>query len=226
MNGFELFQKLASLDLNWQAFDWLEEHGLSDTYLLSSVILTQNTKWDNVLKALDKLKEAKITSLEQIANLDNNVLALLIKASGFYNTKAKRLQNLAHAILAEFQNLENFKANVSRKWLLNIKGLGYESVDSVLSYLCKREILVVDNYSYRLALALGYELEDYEELRLFLQSGIEENQSKLCEILNKNYALYELYQIFHAQILAFGKKYFKGKKLSDEGKNILNELLN
>ncbi|HDZ5016862.1 TPA: endonuclease III domain-containing protein [Campylobacter jejuni] len=217
MTGVQIFVKLLNLDLNYYDFDWLEDQGLSEFELLISVILTQNTNWKNVLKALENLKKENITSLEQINTLSNLELAALIKPSGFYNTKAKRLKNLVENILNVYENLENFKTNVSREWLLNIKGLGFESVDGILNYLCKREILVVDSYSLRLAFHLGYEFENYEELREFFQSGIENEQESLCEILGRKYELYELYQIFHALIVAFAKQSFKGQRLSFKG---------
>ncbi|MCR2066032.1 3-methyladenine DNA glycosylase [Campylobacter helveticus] len=224
MNSAEIFKKLLSFDLKWQDFDWLCDRGLSEFEILISVILTQNTNWNNVLKALQNCKKAQISSLNQVANLENEVLAALIKPSGFYNTKAKRLKGLVDAILKDFENLENFKKNVSREWLLSIKGLGYESVDGILNYLCKREILVVDNYTYRLALNLGYELEDYEDLREFFQNGIEQEEQNLCQILGRKCELYELYQIYHALIVAFGKLAFKGKRLNEQGENWIKQL--
>ncbi|EAJ3276724.1 endonuclease III domain-containing protein [Campylobacter coli] len=224
MNGADIFKKLLACNLDFKEFDWLENQGLSDFELLISVILTQNTKWDNVLKALDNLKNAQISSLEQISNLSNLELATLIKPSGFYNTKAKRLKELANKILDTYSDIENFKTNVNREWLLNIKGLGFESVDSILNYLCKREILVVDSYTQRLATHLGYEFENYEDLREFFESGIENEQENLCQILEKKYELFELYQIFHAVIIAFGKVAFEGVKLTLEGENLIQNL--
>lgn len=224
MNGADIFKKLLACNLDFKEFDWLENQGLSDFELLISVILTQNTKWDNVLKALDNLKNAQISSLEQISNLSNLELATLIKPSGFYNTKAKRLKELANKILDTYSDIENFKTNVNREWLLNIKGLGFESVDSILNYLCKREILVVDSYTQRLATHLGYEFENYEDLREFFESGIENEQENLCQILEKKYEFFELYQIFHAVIIAFGKVAFKGAKLTLEGENLIQNL--
>ncbi|EOI0502867.1 3-methyladenine DNA glycosylase [Campylobacter coli] len=224
MNGADIFKKLLACNLDFKEFDWLENQGLSDFELLISVILTQNTKWDNVLKALNNLKNAKISSLEQLSNLSNLELATLIKPSGFYNTKAKRLKELANKILDTYSDIENFKKNVDREWLLSIKGLGFESVDSILNYLCKREILVVDSYTQRLAMHLGYEFENYEELREFFESGIENEQENLCQILEKRYELFELYQIFHAAIIAFGKVAFKGAKLTLEGENLIQNL--
>ncbi|WP_072221250.1 3-methyladenine DNA glycosylase [Campylobacter coli] len=224
MNGADIFKKLLACNLDFKEFDWLENQGLSDFELLISVILTQNIKWDNVLKALDNLKNAQISSLEQISNLSNLELATLIKPSRFYNTKAKRLKELANKILDTYSDIENFKTNVNREWLLNIKGLGFESVDSILNYLCKREILVVDSYTQRLAMHLGYEFENYEDLREFFESGIENEQENLCQILEKKYELFELYQIFHAVIIAFGKVAFKGAKLTLEGENLIQNL--
>ena len=66
MTGVQIFTKLLNLDLNYYDFDWLENQGLSEFELLISVILTQNTNWKNVLKALENLKKENITSLEQI----------------------------------------------------------------------------------------------------------------------------------------------------------------
>ncbi|KAA6225618.1 MULTISPECIES: 3-methyladenine DNA glycosylase [unclassified Campylobacter] len=224
MNGAVIFKALLKEKIDFSGFDWLENRGLSEFELLISVVLTQNTNWNNVLKALINLQEAKISSLEQIANLKEEKLALLIKPSGFYNMKAKRVKNLVLAILRDFSDIENFKDRVSREWLLNIKGLGFESVDSILNYLCKREILVVDSYTNRLANALGYEFESYDELREFFESGIEINMNCLNTILNKNYELYELYQFFHALIIAFCKMHFKGKNIDEKGLKIIENI--
>ena len=279
MNGADIFKFLCGLKLEFSEFDWLENRGLSEFELLISVILTQNTSWNNVLKALDNVRIAKIQSLEALNALETQQIATLIKPSGFYNQKAKRLKGFVGALFSEFGDMSEFKARVSRQWLLNVKGLGFESADSILNYLCQREILVVDSYTNRLAYALGYEFESYDELREFFQSGIEseqeainaclgeffkdrntiftdekgensnannKNSQKTNENLRKcdknssaksknlnlnsinsrpNLALYELYQIFHAQIIAFGKAYFKGKTLNDEGKRVLKTLL-
>ena len=321
MNGADIFKFLCGLKLEFSEFDWLENRGLSEFELLISVILTQNTSWNNVLKALENVRIAKIQNLEALNALETQQIAALIKPSGFYNQKAKRLKGFVGALLSEFGDMSEFKARVSRQWLLNVKGLGFESADSILNYLCQREILVVDSYTNRLAYALGYEFESYDELREFFQSGIESEQEainaclgefcerKMGEFANEkgknsnantknltlndtnsnasntnanlnsinsnmsdknlnshsknsnannknsqknnenlsksdknlstksknlnlngtnssqNLVLYELYQIFHAQIIAFGKAYFKGKTLNDEGKKVLKTLL-
>ncbi len=217
MNGADIFKKLLACNLDFKEFDWLENQGLSDFELLISVILTQNTKWDNVLKALDNLKNAQISSLEQISNLSNLELATLIKPSGFYNTKAKRLKELANKILDTYSDIENFKTNVNREWLLNIKGLGFESVDSILNYLCKREILVVDSYTQRLATHLGYEFENYEDLREFFESGIENEQENLCQILEKKIRAFRTLSNFSCCDYCFWKSCLQGSKIDFRG---------
>ena len=58
MNGYEIFKALLGLKLEYENFDWLENRSLSEVEILVSVILTQNTNWNNVLKALNNLKEA------------------------------------------------------------------------------------------------------------------------------------------------------------------------
>lgn len=224
MSGAEIFKKLLGLNLAYDGFDWLEGRGLSEFEILISVLLTQNTNWNNVLKALNNLKSAQITTLKSMQSLENEVLASLIKPSGFYNTKAKRLKALVGAILKDFGDLENFKNEVSRQWLLSIKGLGEESADGILNYLCKREILVVDSYTQRLAIALGYEFESYSELQEFFQSGVESGSDELCKVLGRKAPLYELYQIFHALIVAFAKECFKGKKLSEKGEEFMERI--
>lgn len=243
MKGADIFKFMCGLKLDFESFDWLENRGLSEFEMLISVILTQNTSWNNVLKALANLRSAKITNLERLNTLEVPEIATLIKPSGFYNTKAKRLKNFLNAIEESFENFADFKKNVSREWLISVKGLGFESVDSILNYICGREILVVDSYTKRLAAALGYEFESYDEMREFFESGIEIAQDEICallranenslklksknlsENLGKNYALFELYQIFHAQIIAFGKAYFKGANLNEEGKKILTKFM-
>ena len=224
MNAYEIFKLLLSLDLDFKSFAWLEGNELSEFEILLSVILTQNTKWNNVLKALENLKKAGINALDDLERISKDELCLLIKPSGFYNTKAKRIKDLSAFIKADFKDFQDFRDRVDRAYLLKIKGLGFESADSILNYLCKREILVVDAYTNRLAKALGYEFERYDECREFFQSGIEKNQEKLCKLLGKNCELYELYQIFHALIIEFVKRYSRGKNIADEGIALLKSL--
>ncbi|MFK0445941.1 endonuclease III domain-containing protein, partial [Campylobacter jejuni] len=128
MTGAQIFTKLLNLDLNYHDFDWLENQGLSEFELLISVVLTQNTNWKNVLKALENLKKENIASLEQINTLSNLELATLIKPSGFYNTKTTRLNGLVEGSIRTYETLEHYKPNASNVWVLICKGESFERV--------------------------------------------------------------------------------------------------
>lgn len=225
MSGYEIFKTFILANVKFQDFEWLPNGNLSEFEILISTILTQNTNWKNVLKALENLKNANITKFEDLQNLDTQTLALLIKPSGFYNTKAKYIKNFTQKFFNDYESLNEFKTQVDREWLLKIKGLGNESVDGILNYVCKREILVVDNYSAKITQYLGYELDNYESLNEFLRQDIATNQDDLNQLLQKQYELFELYQIFHAMIVSFCKEHFQGKKLSYDGQKILKPLL-
>ncbi|HEC1763688.1 endonuclease III domain-containing protein [Campylobacter sp. LMG 7929] len=224
MSGYEIFKALVNANINYNDFEWLENNTLSEFEILISVVLTQNTNWKNVLKALINLKQANITKIEDLLTLSTQDLALLIKPSGFYNTKAKYIKNFTQKYFQNFNSFELFKEEVDREWLLGIKGLGQESVDGILNYICKKEVLVVDAYSAKIANYLGYECQSYDELADFLKKGIAKNQQELCVLLKKECKLYELYQIFHALIVSFCKTHFQGKKLSADGALILDPL--
>ncbi|AJC86480.1 3-methyladenine DNA glycosylase [Campylobacter sp. RM16704] len=224
MSGYEVFKALIHADIEYKGFDWLENNNLSEFEILISVILTQNTNWKNVLKALANLKQANITNIEDLSNLNTQDLAILIKPSGFYNTKAKYIKNFIQKYFQDFNSFDSFKEQVDREWLLDIKGLGQESVDGILNYVCKKEVLVVDAYSAKIAKYLNYECQSYEDLAEFFKKDIIKNQQKLNILLKKECKIYELYQIFHALIVSFCKIHFQGKKLSLDGAVILDPL--
>ncbi|EFN2927950.1 endonuclease III domain-containing protein, partial [Campylobacter lari] len=75
MSGYEIFKALVNVNIDYKDFEWLENNTLSEFEILISVILTQNTKWQNVLKALINLKQANITKLEDLSNLNTQDLA-------------------------------------------------------------------------------------------------------------------------------------------------------
>ncbi len=176
-------------------------------------ILTQQTKWQKVEKSLKNLKNNDLLSLQAIANIDIPTLATFIKPSGFYNTKAKRLKQLSYNIVHEFGDFENFKKNVSREWLLDQKGVGFESADSILCYACFREVFVIDSYTHRLLYALGYEFEDYHDIQEWMVNGIKLNLDSLYDLYGYDITLHEVYARFHGKIVEFAKDYIRGKKV-------------
>jgi len=170
-------------------------------------ILTQNTKWENVEKALNQLRmENGELRVEYIASYDISYLAQLIKPVGFYNQKAKRLIALSCNILKDFGSFEEFKENVTREWLLAQKGIGFETADSILCYGCFRETMVMDAYTKRLVKKNGFEFESYDEMKEWFERGIEENWNKLAKLYENDLNL--CYSRFHGKIVEF----MKGKK--------------
>ena len=156
-----LFRAVKIKDFRW----W---PGFGSFEVVMGAILIQNTAWRNADAVLQNLRSKGLLSLESIAGLEEVELAQIIKVSGFYNQKARRLSLLCKAIIADFGDFESFKSGVSREWLLARKGIGAESCDAILCYACERAVMVADSYSARLLGALGYEFESYDELSAWL----------------------------------------------------------
>ncbi|RUM48577.1 MAG: endonuclease [Hydrogenothermus sp.] len=162
-------------------------------------ILTQNTSWKNVEKALENLINAKVLSLEDILNTDKDTLKTLIKPAGFYNLKIKRLKEFAKAVS------KVRKEEIDRDFLLSIKGIGRETADTILIYGLDKTTFVVDAYTKRLFYRLGiinYEKIDYDELKTLIENNIPKNL--------------EIYKEYHALIVEHCKNLCKKKPLCDK----------
>ncbi|MFO7605210.1 MAG: endonuclease III domain-containing protein [Desulfurivibrionaceae bacterium] len=161
-------------------------------------VLTQNTNWRNVEKAITNLKEAGLLSLPALAETPAEILAQQIRPSGYYNLKAKRLKNLIAAIGRSDEDLENFLAadlDTLRHELLAVKGIGPETADSIMLYAAEKPIFVIDAYTHRVLLRhnLIWEESDYYEMQeLFMTSLPEEIQ---------------LYNEYHALLVRVGKEF-------------------
>lgn len=155
-------------------------------------ILTQNTNWNNVEKALENLSKNEILTPEDVSKINTRKLETLIKPSGFYKQKAKRLREFARFVLS-FGDFENFRKNVKRSELLEVKGIGFETCDSILLYACNRAYFVIDSYTKRFIRNLGIETkDDYESLREYFEKNLPRK--------------IEIYKEFHALIVEWGKR--------------------
>lgn len=184
--------------------------------VIIGAILTQQTKWEKVEESLANLKESDLLSLEALSSTNAEEIANHIKPSGFYNTKAVRLQLLCKKILEDFGSFETFQDEVDRKWLLAQKGIGMESADSILCYGCGREIFVVDSYTRRLLEAFGYSFESYMEIQSWMQEGIEANFDKITKMYDTKMTLHTVYARFHGKIVEFSKEHIRGKNVNIE----------
>jgi len=121
--------------------------------VMVGAILTQNTAWKNVERALANLKGAGVMSLAAMSDLPAALLAAYIRPAGYYNIKAGRLHNLLHCITDQYgDDLAAFLAQPLprlREQLLAVKGIGRETADSILLYAAGQPIFVVDAYTHR-----------------------------------------------------------------------------
>lgn len=158
-------------------------------------VLTQNTAWSNVEKAIDRLKAADLMSLPALLDCSHDVLAETIRPSGYYNIKAKRLRNLC-AFLAQAGGLDAFsgcKPAGQREALLGVNGVGPETADDILLYALQQPVFVIDTYTRRLLQRYGLAdgRESYEELRAAFE-----------QVLDRDV---HLFQQYHALIVMHAK---------------------
>lgn len=172
--------------------------------MLVGAVLTQNTNWANVEKAIQNLKEAGRLTFTDLCGMEQEVLAGYIRSSGYYNIKARRIKNLLQMIEEEYEGELGFlfedSLAASRENLLSVKGVGPETADSILLYAAKKPIFVVDTYTYRVFSRHQLVPEDTDYFGLQ-----QESMDHLPEDV-------ELFNEFHALIVAVAKEFCKKTK--------------
>ncbi len=127
--------------------------GDSPFEIMVGAILTQNTNWSNVQKAILNLKSEDLLTYQNLSQLTAEQIALLIRPAGYYNLKAQRLRNLLDMVGNVYDgDLELFLGDnlrAARENLLAVKGVGQETADSILLYACGHPVFVVDMYTHR-----------------------------------------------------------------------------
>jgi len=144
--------------------------------VMVGAILTQNTSWRNVEKAIQKLKGKGVLNPQGIHHLKKSQLASLIRSSGYYQVKADRLKAFVDFIFKEYgaiiERMGRERMDVLRGKLLEVKGIGPETADSILLYGLKKPIFVVDAYTKRILSRHGIisEKASYQEVqKLFME---------------------------------------------------------
>ena len=160
-------------------------------------ILTQGTNWKNVEKALLNLTKNNLIDKNKLNKISLKKLSLLIKSSGYYKQKARKIK--------EFIKFLNSEKEITRENLLDIWGIGPETADSILLYAYNKPYFVIDAYTKRIFSRLGYCKEDikYEELQNLITNKIPKDV--------------DLYKEFHALLVKHGKN------LSKDGQRVLNK---
>ena len=172
--------------------------------IILGAILTQNTAWANVEKAIKNIKRAKVLSVSRLSGVSEKKLARLIKPSGYYNIKANRIKNFLRFLNTRYSGsidkMFGSRLYKLREALLAVKGIGQETADSILLYAGNKPVFVVDAYTKRVFSRHGFINED---------ADYEEAQSLFMDNLGKDKGLFNE---FHALIVELGKSVCKSKK--------------
>jgi len=157
--------------------------------VMVGAVLTQNTAWKNVSQAIDNLRGAGHLGPEAILALPAEQLARLLRPSGYFNIKARRLRNLCAWYLDQGGHgaLAAMDTDTLRRGLLSVNGIGPETADDILLYAFDRPVFVIDAYTRRLfaRLAVIDGHEGYESLRGRFERGLPAE----AELFNEYHAL-------------------------------------
>ncbi|SEN89121.1 DNA-3-methyladenine glycosylase III [Amphibacillus marinus] len=194
----DIFTKLHNYygDQEW----WPAETTLE---MMVGAILVQNTAWTNVEKALKLLMPYLDAAL--LRNMPTEQLEQLIRPSGFFRLKTKRLQAFLEWYFTynfDHKQLNQHGTATLREELLTIYGIGPETADSILLYACNRPVFVVDAYLRRLMTRIGFDLpSSYEAIR-----------QQFEQVLPLDV---QLFNEFHALIVTHAKTHCKKKPICE-----------
>lgn len=163
--------------------------------VIIGAVLTQQTKWENVERAILEMKNRGLMEPEPLSKIDDEELEKLIRCTGFFRQKAKRLKNISTFFKENPQILEK-PALELREILLTLNGVGEETADSIVLYAANKPKFVIDAYTKRMCKCMGID-GDYKKLQSVFENSLP--------------ADVPMYKEFHALIVDYGKR-FCGKK--------------
>jgi endonuclease-3 related protein len=171
--------------------------------VIVGAILTQNTSWTNVERAIHNLRQQKLLSPSSMARVSPARLARLIRSSGYFRQKARKLKAfvcfLGDAHHGSLTRMFRTPTTILRKQLLAVHGIGPETADSILLYAGNHPVFVVDAYTRRILerhnLANGK--ESYDEIRLLFQHSLPSSPA--------------LFNEYHALIVHTGKHFCRAR---------------
>lgn len=172
-------------------------------------ILTQNTSWANVERAIANLKTAGCLEPKELYALPESKLAELIRPAGYFNIKARRLRAFLRVLVEEsagdLNRLFAGETNVVRERLLAIKGIGPETADSMLLYAGGHSSFVIDAYTKRIFHLYNWGEDDagYDDLKALCESAL--NEKPPSERL-------DYWQDYHAQLVMVGKHFCRPRR--------------
>ncbi len=189
---------------------WGPQHwwpGRTRLEVVVGAILTQNTAWTNVEKAMARLRREKALNLSVLHRVELNTLAEWIRPAGYYNVKARRLRAFTRMVDKEFdgrlERLWKLEDRVLRDTLLRVHGIGPETADSIMLYAAGRPFFVVDAYTRRFLGRHGWitDRATYDEVARWF-----------TDVLPRDVPVYNEY---HALIVRLGKTTCRRRPLCD-----------
>ena len=193
----ELEKKYGRSRGQWKLWCRREKSEKEREEVVIGAVLTQRTSWKNVEFCLANLKKAKMNSLRKISKAGVAKITPLIRPCGFYKTKAFYLLGLAKFIVENYQTIKKMKkerTEVLRERLLEQRGIGPETADSILLYALDKPVFVIDEYTKRFVKKKNLKRQgfSYSSLQRFFEKNLAKN--------------FRLYQDFHSLIVIDGQK--------------------
>ena len=199
----ELIQIYRRLYRHYGDLQWWP--GDSPLEISVGAILTQNTAWTNVEKAIQRLKEARSLNVRTLSRLPHKKLARLIQPAGYFNVKARRLKNflsfLQHRYGGSLRKMFKQDSLRLREELLSVNGIGPETADSILLYAGEKPIFVIDAYTKRIFSRHGV---------LSYEKSYDEFQELFMRQLPRSVTLYNQY---HGMFVNIGKDFCRKRPL-------------
>ncbi len=171
--------------------------------IIIGAILTQNTAWGNVEKAINNLKQHNLLTPPELHQISEKSLARWIRPAGYFNIKATRIKNFLQFLFSQHQGdllqLGELKLSVLREKLLTVNGIGPETADSILLYAFGKPIFVVDAYTRRIFSRHKFisEKASYPEIQQLFMTNLPQDVG--------------LFNEFHALIVHLGKNFCQRK---------------
>ncbi len=171
--------------------------------IVIGAVLTQNTNWANVERAIKNLRKADLIDVAGLDRIDAEGLGELIRPAGYFRVKTKRLKNLMGFIMDRYQgDLEAmFDQPIGslRRQLLSVNGVGPETADDIILYAAGKPTFVVDTYTYRVLLRHGLidPDADYQQIKDLFEQNLPEDVA--------------LYNEYHALLVVVGKNHCRPK---------------
>ena len=159
-------------------------------------ILTQNTNWKNADKSIKKLHNKKLISTKKLAGIRDEKLAQIIKSSGYFRTKAKKIKIFCNHMIKKKETITEFLSDKNaREELLSIWGIGPETADCMLLSAGQRPVFVIDAYTERIMSRIGMCEPDtsYAKLQELFHSKLPED--------------HKIFNEYHALIVEHAKKH-------------------